>query len=175
MFLKSSRQKKIDQLKKRDANIEASYLVDDKTASEEEIVRQGMFLGIYEQLVRILHRNTDNIPDEVKNIGFYKLALVTYVNLYCQVVIAPKFPEGARDIGDYALSKFLNMDYEKIVDLPEPIADEDVQWVNATRRMMTVFGIQDGSLLWIMEQFMSQLTETEVKYGLAEENKPTRF
>ena len=175
MFLKSSRQRKIEALKKRDKAIEASYLIGNNTEDMNAIVRQGKFLGIYEQLVRILHRNTDNIPEDVKNIGFYRLALVTYVDLYCQVVVAPEFPEGAKDIGHYALSKFFEMDYEKLVDLPEPIADEDVQWVNAARRMLTVFGIRDGSLLWIMEQFMSQLTETEVKYGLAEENKPTAF
>ena len=69
MFLKSSRQRKIEALKKRDKAIEASYLVDDDTADMNAIVRQGKFLGIYEQLVRILHRNTDNIPEDIKNLG----------------------------------------------------------------------------------------------------------
>ena len=161
MFLKSSRQRKIEALKKRDKAIEASYLVDDDTADMNAIMRQGKFLGIYEQLVRILHRNTDNIPEDVKNLGFCRLAL--------------EFPEGSKDIGNYALSKFLNMDYENIVDLPESIADQDVQWVNATRRMLKALGIRSEALLWLIEQFMSKLTEQEVHYGLAEEFKPTAF
>lgn len=175
MFLKSSRQRKIEALKKRDKAIEASYLVDDDTADMNAIMRQGKFLGIYEQLVRILHRNTDNIPEDVKNLGFCRLALVTFVDLYCQEVVAPEFPEGSKDIGNYALSKFLNMDYENIVDLPESIADQDVQWVNATRRMLKALGIRSEALLWLIEQFMSKLTEQEVHYGLAEEFKPTAF
>ena len=175
MFLKSSRPRKIEALMKRDKAIEASYVVDDSTADMNAIIRQGKFLGIYEQLVRIIHRNTDNIPEAVKEMGFFKLALVTYVDIYCQEVVVPEFPEGAKDVGTIAISKYYNMDYEKIVDLPESIADQDVPWVNSTRRMVSVFGINNETLLWLIEQFMSQITEKEVHYGLAEENKPTAF
>lgn len=175
MFLKFGRKGKIEALKKRDQAIEAKYLVDDATADVQAIMKQGKYLGIYEQLVRILHRNTDKIPEAVKEMGFFKLALVTYVDIYCQEIVTPEFPEGAKDVGTIAISKYYDMDYEKIVDLPESISNEDVQWVNATRRMVSVFGINNETLLWLIEQFMTQLTGKEVHYGLAEEFKPKAF
>lgn len=175
MFLKFGKKGKIEALKKRDQEIEAKYLVDDATADVQAIMKQGKYLGIYEQLVRILHRNTDNIPESVKELGFFKLALVTYVDIYCQEVVAPEFPEGAKDVGTIAISKYYNMDYEKIVDLPESISNEDVHWVNATRRMVRVFGINNETLLWLTEQFMTQLTGQEVHYSIAEEFKPKAF
>jgi len=132
-------------------------------------------LGDERVILESMRDMADKIPEAVKEMGFFKLALVTYVDIYCQEVVTPEFPEGAKDVGTIAISKYYDMDYEKIVDLPESISNEDVQWVNATRRMVSVFGINNETLLWLIEQFMTQLTGKEVHYGLAEEFKPKAF
>lgn len=175
MFFWKSNKKKIELLKKRDQEIENKYLVDDETDDMGAIARQGYYLGIHEQLLRILHRNTDNIPEDIKNTDFFKVALVTYIDLYCRIIVASKFPEGVDDIANITLSKFYDMDYEKIVSLPNSIAYTNENWVTGMAKNISIFGVQNTALLVVIESMLSTTTGKTVRFGVAEENKPTVF
>ena len=73
---------------------------------------------------RVLWRNTGSISAEYKDTKLFKLALVTYAALYGKYVIAPEIPDIAEDATAYALSEYLNKDYEVIATLPEPLPEK---------------------------------------------------
>lgn len=60
-------------LKQRDEAIWQKYCQNVDENNLVAIYRQGMFLGIYEQLVRILRRNTENIAQDYRNSDFSSL------------------------------------------------------------------------------------------------------
>lgn len=121
-------------LKQRDEAIWQKYCQNVDENDLVAIYRQGMFLGIYEQLVRILRRNTENIAQDYRNSDFFKLALVTYVDLYCRILVRQEFATEEQDIATIAISAYYNKDYDEIIKLPQSAyisenADAEM-WVN---------------------------------------------
>lgn len=61
-------------LKQRDEAIWQKYCQNVDENNLVAIYRQGMFLGIYEQLVRILRRNTEILPKTIETAIFQACA-----------------------------------------------------------------------------------------------------
>lgn len=95
----------IADLKQRDEAIWQKYCQNVDEDNLVAIYRQGMFLGIYEQLVRILRRNTENVAKDYRNSDFFKLALVTYVDLYCRILVQREFAAEEQDIAAIAIMR----------------------------------------------------------------------
>lgn len=149
-------------LKQRDELIWQKYTHNVDENNLEAVYLQGAFLGILEQLVRILHRNTGNISRDFKDCNFFKLALITYVDLYCKILVQPEFAEGAKDVAHIAISEYYNKDYEVIATLPQvPIVSNETacgSWVRYMRYQFLCFGIRNLALLDVMNSYYFHLT-----------------
>jgi len=141
----------------------------------DAVYRRGRFLGIYEQLVRILHRNTKNISEDYKNTDFFRLALVTYVDLYCRIIVRDNFIEGEEDVGVMALCEYYDRDYEAMAKLPNSAyVSEEVNpeiWIRYMRDEISYFGVRNLALLDVMNALYYQEKGELVKFLPAEEYK----
>lgn len=162
----------ITQLKQHNEQIWQKYTQNVQETDINAVYRQGVFLGLHEQLVRLLHRNTGNIPQNIKDSDFFKLALVTYVDLYCQILVRPEFPAMEEDIAAIAISEYYNNNYELIAALPPyPLAPDKTEpgsWARYMRSQIVVYGIRNLALLDVINWYCSQQTGTNVCFQPAE-------
>ena len=163
-------------LKQRDEAIWQKYCQNVDENDLVAIYRQGMFLGIYEQLVRILRRNTENIAQDYRNSDFFKLALVTYVDLYCRILVRQEFAVEEQDIAAIAISAYYNKDYGEIIKLPQSAyisenADAEM-WVRYMRSEIIVWGVQNLALLDVINGFYYRQYGKLMRFEAAEKYKP---
>ncbi len=145
----------------------------------EAVCRRGIFLGCCEQLVRILHRNTDNIPLYFKQFNYYYEIVVTYVDLYCDLLVKPRFankyPNIEKDIAAISIAKFFNDDYNIIDVLPPSSANQTAQWITKMKKIIKIFGIHSDILILILEGFSSELVGEPVHFKIADNFKATLY
>lgn len=163
-------------LKQRDEAIWQKYCQNVDENDLVAIYRQGMFLGFYEQLVRILRRNTENIAQDYRNSDFFKLALVTYVDLYCRILVRQEFATEEQDIAAIAISTYYNQDYGKIIKLPQSAyisenADAEM-WVRYMRSEIIVWGVRNLALLDVINGFYYRQYGKLMRFEAAEKYKP---
>ena len=166
----------IADLKQRDEAIWQKYC---KNVDENNLVaiyRQGMFLGIYEQLVRILRRNTENIAQDYRNSDFFKLALVTYVDLYCRILVRQEFAAGEEDIAAIAISAYYDQDYGEIIKLPQSVYVSEnsaaEMWVRYMQSEIIVWGVRNLALLDVINGFYYRQYGKLMRFEAAEKHKP---
>lgn len=157
MCYRRDKSMEIADLKQRDEAIWQKYC---QNVDEDDLVaiyRQGMFLGIYEQLVRILRRNTENVAKDYRNSDFFKLALVTYVDLYCRILVQQEFAAEEQDIAAIAISAYYNKDYDEIIKLPQSAYGSEnaaaEMWVRYMRSEIIVWGVRNLALLDVINGF----------------------
>lgn len=166
----------IADLKQRDEAIWQKYC---QNVDEDDLVaiyRQGMFLGIYEQLVRILRRNTENVAKDYRNSDFFKLALVTYVDLYCRILVQREFAAEEQDIAAIAISAYYNKDYDEIIKLPQSAYGSEnataEMWVRYMRSEIIVWGVRNLALLDVINGFYYRQYGKLMRFEAAEKYIP---
>lgn len=168
--------KKIEELKRRDEAIWRKYNDGVDENDLEAVYWRGLFLGCYEQMVRILRRNCGNIPVGMKKTKLFELVLVTYVALYGKYIVATKFPEIADDVVTYGLSEYLEWEYEVIASLPAPLSEDDTEaWVRVMKGLIIINGVRNLALLDIMNSFIYTFTGIPGRLRVADEYKACWF
>mgnify|MGYP000015300976 CR=1 FL=1 len=142
-------------LKARDLQILSKYLDNVNEDDLNAVYIRGIFLGYTEQLLRILYRNTGNIPPLYKYEDFFQEIVVTYIDAYCEVLLRPKIPDNLpeleRDIAHIAIAKFFNNDYNIIENLPLSCINQDKNWVKIIKKSIQIFGVDNVVLLCTLE------------------------
>lgn len=173
-FLKNLFNRNKTSRKEIDDKIYNTIIAQEPKNAQQEAVR-GMFLGIYEQTLRILHKNIDTIPEEVKKLPFFYEALITYIDLYSVIVVSPHFPSFDL-VSRMVIREFFKGDYKIIDNLPQSKARNfELPWVRAMAKNIQIFGINNTALLATIEGYMEQKTGKTIRYGIpdTDETSPT--
>ena len=176
MCYRRDKSMEIADLKQRDEAIWQKYCQNVDEDNLVAIYRQGMFLGIYEQLVRILRRNTENVAKDYRNSDFFKLALVTYVDLYCRILVQREFAAEEQDIAAIAISAYYNKDYDEIIKLPQSAYASGnataEMWVRYMRSEIIVWGVRNLALLDVINGCYYRQYGKLMRFEAAEKYKP---
>ncbi len=163
-------------LQARNLQILSKYLDIDENDLNAVYIR-GIFLGYTEQLLRILYRNTGNIPPIYRYEDFFQEIVITYVDAYCEVLLRPEIPDNLpeleRDIAHIAIAKFFNNDYNIIDNLPPSCINLEKNWVRSMKRSIQTFGVDNVVLLCTLERVISDLWGRTIHFDVDSRFKPT--